>query len=298
MSPPERGVTVRCRAKLNLVLEILGRREDGFHDLATVMHPVDLADEVMVRLGTPGLRLLTSGIESPAGAANVAYRAADAFCEALGVEPRVEIELHKRIPAAAGLAGGSADAAGVLVGLAELHRVRKPDLLSRVAAGLGADVPFFLGEAAALAEGVGERLTPLPVADFWAVLAIAGEGVATPWAYRQVRPAHYTDGSQAHKAAQALLERGDVTEVGNAFLTVLAAERPDLTKLVARTAELVSGPAGLTGSGACVFGLADCQGQAAHASQELSAEGCWSWWGRSADRPVSLVREGSGGIHA
>ena len=193
------------------------------------------------------------------------------------------------IPPEGGLGGGSADAAGVLRGLAALHDWTDQAALHEVARGLGADVPFFLGSSGALAEGIGERLTPLPSADFAVVLALGTPGVETKWAYSQVKSAHHTDGGRARAAAQ-LLEHGQLAEPWNGFVPALARARPDLTALIDRVGELTGGRAGLTGSGACVFGLAPSDHVAWDAAAVLRREGHWSWSGRSARDPLTVTR--------
>jgi len=290
LHPAERTAKLRCRAKLNLVLEIVGRRPDGYHDLATIMHPIALADELAIQPSGAGLELLTTGLPSPAGEGNIVMRAARAFCSMAGVDPAFRLRLHKRIPSEAGLGGGSADAAATLRGLAALRGWSDDAALLDLAGALGADIPFFLGAAAALAEGTGDRLTALPSADFVCVLALGSPGVNTGWAYSQVRPEHFTDGTRAREAV-ALLREGHVPQPSNAFEPALAGARPDLVGLLARMRSLVGGRAGLTGSGACVFGLARGESEAQAAAEALAGEGCWTWWGRSAREPVTL--EGS-----
>jgi len=291
----DRPISVICRAKLNLVLEITGKRPDGYHDLATLMHPIGLADELTILPGEAGLRLERSGLPSPAGEGNVAYRAAQAFSEASGIAPSVTLHLYKRIPAEAGLGGGSADAAGVLRGLATLRGWPRDDpRLAEIARSLGADVPFFLSRGAALAEGLGERLTPLPPARFACVLAIAAPGVSTGWAYSQVRPEHHTDGARARRAAQALRRRGRVHETWNGFEAALASARPDLRALIERVRDLVKGPSGLTGSGSGVFGLVEDELRAGQVGTLLAQAGYWAWWGHSAAEPISVQTGGDG----
>ncbi len=280
-------VRVECRAKLNLVLEIVGRRPDGYHDLATVMHPVELADTLRIDLGGAGVELRAGGFPSPQGEANIAYRAATAFCEMARVAPQVRLALIKGIPSEAGLGGGSADAAGVLRGLACLHHWTDEAALHEAARSLGADVPFFLGSGAALVEGIGERLTPVPSATFAVVLALGVPGVETRWAYSRVRPSQYSDGARARTTVD-LLKAGRVGEPWNAFGPALAEARPDLTALAARVGELGGGSAALTGSGSCVFCVAPDDATAESSAMALRQEGYWSWWGRSATEPLAV----------
>jgi len=297
----ERQVVAQCRAKLNLVLEILGRRPDGYHNLATIMHCVELADTLTLGLARSGVTLRTHGLPSPAGDENLVVRAAKAFRAEIGGVGGVRIVLDKRIPAESGLGGGSSDAAGALMALAELHGVPPDDeTLLRVARGLGADVPFFLSGGATLAEGTGDRLMTLPAAHFWAVLAVAAPGVSTKWAYQQVGPQHYTDGVRARRAAVSLKRRGGPDEPWNVFMPALSPRRPDLARLAAIMSELTSRPAILTGSGSGVYSMAPNERVARAASEALAARGYWSWSGCSASRPVRLASgedANSGGGH-
>jgi len=157
---------VRAPAKVNLVLRVGPRRADGYHDLATLMVPLDLADVVEVRLrgGLPGpVTCRAPGRPELDGAGNLAARAAEAFRRRFGTTEATAITVEKRIPVTAGLGGGSSDAAAVLRALARAHRVTDRDALAAVALEVGSDVPFFLGRGAAWAAGRGERLTPVEV---------------------------------------------------------------------------------------------------------------------------------------
>jgi len=176
-------VILAAPAKINLYLEILGRRTDGFHELETVFQTLTLADQVTVRVsdGGDGVRLLCSDPSLPQDRDNLAYRAAALVAAAVPGLGRIEIELEKRIPHGAGLGGGSSDAAAVLRALARLDaRVRGLDLPA-LALALGSDVPFFLLGGTAHATGRGERLAPLPDAQGGAVTVLMPpERLATP----------------------------------------------------------------------------------------------------------------------
>jgi 4-diphosphocytidyl-2-C-methyl-D-erythritol kinase len=173
-------------AKVNLHLRVLGRRADGYHLLATLMQPLDLGDELTVAEAGPGLAFSCDRAELSRD--NLAERAALAWCQAAGVEPAFRLHLAKRTPVAAGLGGGSSDAAAALVGLNALAgRPLPPQELVRLAAGLGADVPFFLAGVTALCSGVGERVEPwpaFPALDY--VLVNPGLEVSTAWVYGQL----------------------------------------------------------------------------------------------------------------
>jgi 4-diphosphocytidyl-2-C-methyl-D-erythritol kinase len=181
-------VKILAPAKINLGLRIVGVRPDGYHELDSLFLPLDLADTLEVRSAPAAeieVRLQVDGA-APKDDSNLAIRAARAFCEATGQALRVEIELAKQTPMAAGLGGGSSDAAAVLRALArqQADRLSAPQL-SRLALGLGADVPFFLDPRPTRVRGIGERLEPAPdLPSLALVLANPGEGVPTAEAYR------------------------------------------------------------------------------------------------------------------
>ncbi len=296
MARTDEAVVAVCRAKLNLVLEILGRRPDGYHNIATVMHPIDLADTLTVRPGRSGVRLRVQGLPSPEGGDNLVVKAAEAFYTAAGGEAAVEMVLEKRIPAQSGLGGGSADAAGALACLAALHgKSRTDDTVLTAARTVGADVPFFLANSAALAEGIGDRLTALPARPFWVVLALGRPGVSTRWAYEQIGPQHYTDGARTSRAAVALEQGGMVGELWNGFAAALAPSRPDLVQLAGRVSQLAGSQGALTGSGSCVYAMAPSARAADAARDALANEGYWTWSGPSALEPITVTRAGQSG---
>ena len=149
-------------AKLNLYLSVVGRRPDGYHLLETLMVKIDLADRLVLRPGGDRIRLEVLGADLPSGPGNLVYRAAEAFFLAAGLEPGLDVSLEKKIPTAAGLGGGSSDAAATLLGLNSIFgRPLSSEQLADLGLGLGADVPFFLGSwSAAWARGIGEKLSP------------------------------------------------------------------------------------------------------------------------------------------
>src|SRR3989304_2871845 len=174
-----RRVVLSAAAKVNLALEVLGKRPDGYHELATVMQAVDLSDRLGLR-DADDLELVSRAPGVPTDAPNVAGGAAVALREAARLGRGVRITLDKRIPVAAGLGGGSTDAAAVLVGLNRLWRLRWPVArLGEVAIRLGMDVPFFLRGGAALATGRGETLDPLPGGGLALVLVNPGIAAST-----------------------------------------------------------------------------------------------------------------------
>src|SRR5579863_5081244 len=177
--------------KVNLLLNILGKRPDGFHELETVMHPVRFCDQLIFSRSGEGLQLTCSDPTLPTGAKNLVHRAAESFLQACGLKEGVRIHLEKRIPQAAGLGGGSGNAATTLLGLNELfEQPLDPRQLFDLASALGSDVPFFLQTKPALAAGRGEKITALdsfPALHGAVFLLIhPGFGISTPWAYQNL----------------------------------------------------------------------------------------------------------------
>ena len=175
--------------KVNLLLNILGKRPDGFHELETVMHPVNLFDEIRFERGGNGIQLSCNEPALPVDSKNLVYRAAEAFLKLHNPRDGVRIHLQKKIPLAAGLGGGSGNAATTLLALNELFdQPLATAKLNELAASLGSDVPFFLQNRPALATGRGEKIQPLdffPALRGRAFLLIhPGFGISTPWAYQ------------------------------------------------------------------------------------------------------------------
>lgn len=183
-------ITVRAPAKINLQLAVGPLRSDGYHELVSVFHAVDLCDEVTVAEAGDGVELVMSGegaADLPVDDTNLAVRAARLLADHHGIEANVRIQITKAIPVAAGMAGGSADAAGVLVACDALWRTRTDrETLVSLAATLGSDVPFALLGGTAIGTGRGEQLTPvLANGELYWVFAIADEGLSTPAVYAE-----------------------------------------------------------------------------------------------------------------
>jgi 4-diphosphocytidyl-2-C-methyl-D-erythritol kinase len=221
--------------KINLLLNILGKRADGFHELETVMQPVALHDELAFSRGGSGIRLTCSNPALPVDSTNLVHRAAAAFLETARITEGVGIHLTKNIPMAAGLGGGSGNAATTLLGLNELFsHLLAPGQLLPIAARLGSDVPFFLQHQPALGIGRGEQVEPLTpfsaLNGAWMLLIHPGFGISTPWAYREL--ANFPDALHGRPGrAQeliALLQADDLAAAGAAFYNSL--EVPALHK--------------------------------------------------------------------
>ena len=182
-------INIFAPAKVNLILRVLGKRDDGYHDLFMVMEKLSLGDDLTLEDIPSGIEFSLEG-DSDGGMIldkNLAYRAAKAFREATGEKRGVKIHLTKRIPIAAGLGGGSSDAAAVLRGLDKLwDKNWEPSRLAQLGSKLGGDVPFFCHEGAAIAEGIGDRITPVSkLPKLFILLINPGFSVSTPWVYQE-----------------------------------------------------------------------------------------------------------------
>jgi len=221
--------------KVNLLLNILSKRADGFHELETVIQPVAVFDRLSFSRNGSGIQLTCSEPSLPTDPRNLAYRAAELFLRGVKTKEGVRIHLEKRIPLAAGLGGGSANAATTLLGLNELFgQPLAADKLQLIAAFLGSDVPFFLQSQAALATGRGEQIQPLeflPALKGTVFLLIhPGFGIATSWAYQRL--AWFPEALNGHpgraRKLVSLLQKDDLQAAGREFYNTL--ELPALDK--------------------------------------------------------------------
>ena len=260
MSDDASRLTLKAYAKINLALEVLGKRPDGYHEVAMIMQSVSLHDMVMLSLQEPDITLICDRPELPCDHSNLAFRAAELLRREYGVARGVQIELTKRIPLAAGLAGGSTDAAAVLKGLNRLWHLDLPaSELERLAARLGSDVPFCLWGGTSLATGRGEILTPLPDFNGYGVVLVNPPlQVSTAWVYGNYRGA---TGNRRRDIASLRhsIEQQDFSAVAGAVFndleTVTIPAHPQVAAIKEQL--LQAGAAGvlMSGSGPTVFAL-------------------------------------------
>ncbi len=271
-----RSLTLVSPAKINLCLEVWRRRPDGYHEITTLMQVVDLADTVHVERREAGIRLTAEGVPVPAGEENLAVRAAARFFAA-AAPGGARIHLAKRLPAGGGLGGGSSNAAAVLWGLNVLYGSPLPaEALDDVAASLGSDVPFFLSPGFAWAEGRGERIRPAgPAPERWAVVVDPGFSISTAWAYGHLT-LPLTPGDRMPNII-ASIARGDVARAlelaFNRLEDAVLPHFPRLAELKAVLIEAGASPALLSGSGACLFGLAEAREAADRVAARVAAAG-------------------------
>jgi len=255
-----------ARAKINLAIDVLGKRADGYHEVVMVMQSVALADRVALA-AADGISVTATGAELDCGPTNLAYRAAALLREKCGTDKGVRITLTKNIPLAAGLAGGSADAAAVLRGLNALWRLGlTPADLEEFGAVLGSDVPFCLRGGTVLATGRGELLAPLPaLPHVWVVLAKPPVDVSTAWVYGNYRDERVTARPDIGGMTACLAE-GDLTGVAsrlaNVLETVTVPAYPQIAELKDAMLEHGAMASLMSGSGPTVFGLVRNRDQA------------------------------------
>ena len=268
-------LSVKAFAKINLGLLITGRRPDGYHTLETVFAPIDWYDTLSFTLAD-GLSMRCTNLDLPVDDGNLCIRAAKALREHAGVGRGVVIDLVKNIPFGAGLGGGSSDAAATLKALNNLWATGvSPDELHTIAVGLGADVPYFLGEGSlAFASGIGDCLEELGYSlPFHIVTIFPGEPVSTVWAYRNFNPKFDRDIPDLKALLRALCgaaDRSVLDAFENDFESVVFDRYPAVKQV--RDELLAAGGffASLSGSGSAVFALFDSEEKAREAAARFA----------------------------
>lgn len=259
MLPNHRTIKVNAHAKVNLTLDVLGKRPDGFHEVSMLMQSVELHDTLHISPIDSGIELTCDRANLPCDRENLAFRAAELMGEKYG-RSGVRIHLEKRIPVAAGLAGGSTDAAAVIKGLDILWELELPSArLEELASCLGSDVPFCLWGGLAKAVGRGEILQPLPDCPNWGVVLVKPEfEVSTAWVYGNYEEDRVKRRPDETRILAALSDQniaGVSAELVNVLEAVTIARYPELDSL--KEMLLKAGATGvlMSGSGPTVFGI-------------------------------------------
>lgn len=255
------SITVNAYAKINLGLDVLRRREDGYHDICSIMQSLMLHDTLTVKKkASKEITIHTNDPSLPVDQSNLVYKAAALFLDTISVSEGLDITLEKTIPIAAGLAGGSSDAAAVLKGLNVLYETAVPgEELMRLGKMIGADVPYCLLLGTALSEGIGERLTPLPpMPDCFILLVKPSVSVSTKYVYENLN----LSGSVIHPDISTMLEclrAGDLTglagSMDNILQTVTIREYPVIDEIKKKMLGQGALTSLMSGSGPTVFGI-------------------------------------------
>lgn len=268
------ALTVKAFAKINLSLDVLGTLPNGYHEVKMVMQTVSLYDSVELEKRDEGILLGCSLRFLPTGPENLAYRAAEAFFKETGISGGVKIYLKKHIPVGAGLAGGSSNAAAVLTGLNRLYEAKlSTRKLCEIGTTLGADVPYCIIGGTRLAEGIGEKLSPLPrLPECYIVLVKPSFSISTKWVYDNIDSCPNIVHPPTDELISAL-EKGDLYSVcsnmGNVLEDVSIAHYPILSSVKEDLTSLGAIGAQMSGSGPTVFGIFDNEEKALNAKEIL-----------------------------
>ena len=276
MEIPAKGTKILAPAKVNLFLEILGKRADGYHEIRTLMQPISLFDTIWVFAGPGETTLRCPGYPELENNDNLIIRAVHLLERETARPLNVFIRLIKRIPLGGGLGGGSSDAAAVLSGLNRLlGNLVDPERLRNLAARLGSDVPFFLNKGTALAFGRGEHIEPWPsFPSWWYVLIFPGFSISTPWAYSQVK-IPLTQNKKTINIKN-LLEEGKIPgkgRFGNDLEEFVLPSFPTLGKIKQALQEQGCFQTLMSGSGSTVFGIWEDKQKAVDAFKRLKRQG-------------------------
>ena len=266
-------------AKINLGLDVLGKREDGYHEVRMIMQTIRMYDQLDMRKSVePGIHLTTNKKYIPVDENNLVWRAAKLMMDTCGIMEGVSIHLHKVIPVAAGMAGGSSDAAATLVGMNRLfHCGLSKEKLMELGVQIGADVPYCVLRGTALAEGIGEKLTVLPpMPDCWILIGKPGISVSTKYVYTALdlnTDTVHPDIDGMKKALEDGNLYGITERMGNVLQDVTIPAYPEVERIKEQMKALGAVNAMMSGSGPTVFGIFDNEEKAQEACQKLRESG-------------------------
>ena len=270
---------LRAMAKINLALDVLGKRPDGYHDVRMIMQTISMYDALDIQIKKEsGIELSTNLPYVPADSRNLAYKAADLLMQEFHIKEGLQIRLEKCIPVSAGMAGGSSDAAAVLVGVNNLFRLglSQEELMKRGST-LGADIPYCVMRGTALAEGIGEKPTPLPsVPECFVLIGNPPVSVSTKAAYESLR----LDAIDQRPDIDGMIEslkagdlRGITSRMQNVFQPGISEAHPVIGDIIKLMEENGAMKAIMSGSGPSVFGIYEKRKDASNAAEKLRQSG-------------------------
>lgn len=258
-------------AKINLRLEVLAKRPDGYHEIRTIMCRLGLYDVLFLSPSNGEIELTSNSHEIPLDTSNLVYRAVLPLLKKTNISGGLKIHLEKHIPIASGLGGGSSDAASAMLGVKELYGLKiSSSELIKLGAEIGADIPFFFSQNSVLATGIGDKLHPLKIAPpFWALLITPHFPVSTAWAYSQFKwPLSPRNNSIAFSKKLNLLEKGE-TILYNDLESVVIPRFPEIEEIKNILDELDAWGSLMSGSGPTVFGIFFDERKAARAEVKV-----------------------------
>ena len=271
-------IQLKALAKINLGLDVLRRREDGYHEVKMIMQTISLHDDLEIRrIKTPEIQVKTNLYYLPTNENNLVYKAAKLLMDEFGIKEGVAIQLKKRIPVAAGMAGGSTDAAATLKGMNRLFDLgcTLKDLME-LGVKIGADVPYCVMGGTALAEGIGEKLTPLaPAPDCYVLVAKPDINVSTKYVYEHLDAQEIVKHPDIDGMVEAIAEeslQGILDRMENVLETVTVSAYPVIQTIKDRMKELGAINSLMSGSGPTVFGIFVEKDMARRAYDKLEEE--------------------------
>ena len=272
-------IQLKALAKINLGLDVLRRREDGYHEVKMIMQTISLHDDLEIRrIKTPEIQVKTNLYYLPTNENNLVYKAAKLLMDEFDIKEGVSIQLKKRIPVAAGMAGGSTDCAAVLYGMNKLFGLRlNQKKLRELGVKLGADVPYCLMRQTALSEGIGEILTPIsPLQDCPILIAKPSVSVSTRHVYEHLKLDEQTMHPDIDGIVTALADGdlyGVTDRMANVLETVTVPEHPVIDEIKKQMMASGAVNALMSGSGPTVFGIFDDEEKAKKACEDMKASG-------------------------
>jgi 4-diphosphocytidyl-2-C-methyl-D-erythritol kinase len=270
------SLTLCAPAKVNYLLDVIRKRPDGYHDLRMIMQRVNLCDEITLTIvDFPGINVICSATGVPDGPENIAWKAARLMLDLCAYETGIKIEIKKKIPVAAGLGGGSSDAATVLMGMNDLLQLGLSNQkLMAIGQTLGADVPFFIFKETAIAEGIGEKLTLLPnMPKCWLLLVNPRVHVSTAWVYQSLQLTNTATLNKLPKFFESIEQIVSIFSNDLEKVTILAF--PVIAEIKTRILELGAAGSMMSGSGPTVFGVFTSLDSAESARQQIAQNTSW-----------------------
>lgn len=272
-------IKINSYSKINLALNILDKRKDGYHEVETIIQSINLADKVIITEEREGIKIKCNHPQVPVDSQSLAYKSAEKMLKKYGIERGVKIEIDKKIPLASGMAGGSANSATILVGINKLFSLNlSNEVLREIGEELGTDVPFCIQNGTALAYQRGEKITLLPPINppLWIVVINPGFKISTQWAYNNLDLEKVKRRKDNTKAMLTVLKEGKSQEIAknlfNSFEELVIKKFPEIEKVKDRLINEGALGALMSGSGPTVFGIAQNKKEALQIYEKLKLE--------------------------
>ncbi|MEA3454199.1 MAG: 4-(cytidine 5'-diphospho)-2-C-methyl-D-erythritol kinase [Candidatus Caldatribacteriota bacterium] len=272
-------IEIDSYSKINLTLNILGKRRDGYHNIETIMQSINLADRIFIKEEKEGIKIKCSHPLVPVDTQSLTYRSAEKILNRYRIKKGVKIEIDKKIPLASGMAGGSANSASILVGINKLFALNLSNkVLREIGEELGMDVPFCIQNGTALAYHKGEKVTPLPPINppLWTIIINPGFEIPTKWAYNNLDLGLIKREKNNTIAMLKALKKGGLEGIAknlfNSFEELIIKKYPEIGKIKDRLMEEGAMGALMSGSGPTVFGIAQNKEQALKIYEKLKSE--------------------------